>query len=240
MGVPATTVNREADDNTTTLQASYGLEIEPQTSLSGIDVEVSGNTADATSVVLADDTGTVLAKHRGQFSAGDRIRLHASLSAGTPYYVGLWNDGNDWDRGYNGNSSFPYTSDDVDLTAQAYGMHPDDDSDLGTYDGNASSFFSVSSVTEPTSASVTAEWPMPADVYGWDATQYLAVRDGETVDVYVEEDQAGGWTEIAGPISRGQRIHADADNNVRYRVEFSRADAANNPRLESLVRRAKL
>lgn len=92
---------------------------------------------------------------------------------------------------------------------------------------------------DETSGSVYVEWPTPTDIYAWDRASFTRTLDSESVDVYVEESSDGGstWTEIAGPIERGDKIPADPSNEARFRVDFSRASTANNPTLDSIARR---
>lgn len=87
--------------------------------------------------------------------------------------------------------------------------------------------------------SAYVEWPQPTDIFRWDAATFNATTEGETVDVYIEESTDGGstWTEISGPISRGQPINAEPDSEVRLRADFQRDDDSNNPRLNSVYRR---
>lgn len=88
-----------------------------------------------------------------------------------------------------------------------------------------------------TSGSAWVEWPSPTNIYRWDAATFQNSTDSETVDVYIEENDGSGWTEIAGPISRGQEITADPANECRFRVDISRASTANNPTLDAIYRR---
>lgn len=92
-------------------------------------------------------------------------------------------------------------------------------------------------VAKSRNGSVTVEWPTPEDVYRWDAGTYSASSDGETVAVYVEENDGSGWTQIAGPIDRGQTITAAPSSQMRYRIELSRSDERNNPTLDAIYRR---
>ncbi|WP_058365230.1 hypothetical protein [Haloparvum sedimenti] len=85
--------------------------------------------------------------------------------------------------------------------------------------------------------SVTIEWPAPPDVYRWDAASFQISEDGETVGVFIEENDGTGWTEIAGPISPGDQIAAHPNSQVRFRVELSRTDRSNNPALDAIYRR---
>jgi len=102
------------------------------------------------------------------------------------------------------------------------------------YSGNYTSYVLQ---TTPDRGSVVVEWPDRNDVYRWDAATFQTTPDGETVEVYVEEDDGSSWTKIAGPISRGDQIDADPGSQVRFRVELSRSDTANNPTLDAIYRR---
>lgn len=86
-----------------------------------------------------------------------------------------------------------------------------------------------------TSGTAYVEWPYPNDVYDWGSIFFEEFLDGETLDVYVEE-YSGSWTEIAGPVSNGDGIPANPTNNVRFRIEISRASTGNNPVLKQIKR----
>jgi hypothetical protein len=78
-------------------------------------------------------------------------------------------------------------------------------------------------------------------VYAWDTAVFQRTLDGATVDIYVEEAQGSpGWTEIAGPIKRGDAIPADPANNIRFRIDYSRPSTSDVPRLDAVYRRFKL
>lgn len=83
------------------------------------------------------------------------------------------------------------------------------------------------------------EWSRPETIFRWDALQFDRVLDGETVDLFVEESADGGssWSEVAGPVSKGDRIDVHPDNRVRFRAELSRATTVSSPRLEAAYRR---
>jgi hypothetical protein len=88
---------------------------------------------------------------------------------------------------------------------------------------------------------VTVEWPMPPDVYGWDTVLFERDVAGDgAVDVYVQEYAGGTWSDIAGPVRRGDAIPADPSNNVRYRVEITTPTASDRAILRSIYRRRKL
>jgi hypothetical protein len=73
------------------------------------------------------------------------------------------------------------------------------------------------------SGSATVEWTHPNNVWSWDRASWMETPNGETIDVYLEEDD-GGWSEIAGPIDKGDLIPAAASNNVRLRFDLSEAN----------------
>ena len=90
----------------------------------------------------------------------------------------------------------------------------------------------------PESARAYVSWDTPTDIYAWDRVKHQTTPDGESVAIFVEESADGStWTEIAGPVSRGDRLPADPNNQVRYRVELNRSDTANNPTLDAIYRR---
>lgn len=86
--------------------------------------------------------------------------------------------------------------------------------------------------------SAIVSWPAPADLVGWDIVPFQATPDGETLEVYIE-DQNGN--ELAGPLDDpGDISDISRSTNVRVRVELSRASTSNNPRLEAVYRRYKV
>lgn len=227
--------SRPADDTSATGTYSRGVRINPNADLTAIEGTISANTSDCPGVEIYNvSTGDLLASKSGPFSAGDVVRLDVDLTSGQAYNFVPDGSAEFTDGYYGGSTSYPYSSQYVDIVNGALGS----DSTLS----EPYCFGSVTGVVPDVklSGSVTVEWPMPSDVYAWDTGVYQATPDGATVEVYVEEDQSGGWTEIAGPISRGDSIDADPENNVRYRVEFSRPDGNSAPSLDAIYRRWKL
>jgi len=90
-----------------------------------------------------------------------------------------------------------------------------------------------------TSASVTVEWPMPADLAGWDIIPYEATPDGGTVEVYAINPSDG--TRLAGPLDDpGDISGLSRSTNVAVEVVLSRPSTSENPRLEAVYRRRKI
>lgn len=111
----------------------------------------------------------------------------------------------------------------------------------GTSRVNGLSRLEVDFSTEPDTATPILE-PTATDVFSWDSVSRTLAPDGESVGVYIETSSDGGatWTEVAGPVSRGADIPVASDKELRFRVDLSRADTANNPRIESLYWRFTL
>jgi hypothetical protein len=238
--VTGTTATRDPDNSSNGDSKDRGLKINPNTGLEGVRVTVSSNTGEFSVAVLTDSSENILASTTGPHSAGDTIDLEASLSAGTTYHVVAYDDGNSFTYGYDNGPAYPYGSTDVDIMDGVFAAHPDDGQSVSTT-AAAPCFSDVTAIESlRTSGSATVEWPQPADLYAWDTAVFQSTPDGETVDVYIEEDQSSGWTEIAGPIARGASIDADPSNNVRYRIELSRSSTSNNPTLDAIYRRIKL
>lgn len=205
-------------------------------SLTGVTFTCSSDTElDGKTVTLATNNGSgevsvSNALWKGTFTAGTTLTARIELAADERY--GLYVSASD-DMAYNSNSSYPHTGEYLQTVAAGwYG---------GEYDGNGEfAFHSLKghAVDTTTVGTATVEWPMPADVYSWDAGTFTRhVPGGSSVNVYVEENDGSGWTEIAGPISRGGDLPAPAGSNIRYRVEISAAANDEFPTLNSVYRR---
>ena len=204
-----------------------GVVFSPNQDAPHLSARVHPNNTNVGDVVLyEEETSTQLASTAA--TAGDTVTFSVTLTAGNSYRLLCTASGSS-------NLTVEYSS-----NSPKFGVTYEHGWLGGSSSSNAFRYGFEWVDLLPMSGTATIEWPAPPDVYAWDLAQYLASRDGATVDVFVEEEQAGGWTEIAGPISRGERILASADNNVRYRVELSRADTAANPTLDAIYRRFKL
>jgi hypothetical protein len=222
-------VSRSSDDSTGSVTGKSGVAINPNESLSAIEVRASGNTSGATEAYVTDTSLNLLGDSPVALSGGTAVVGNLSLSSGTKYYVVVDDGGNSYTQGYEGNTGFPYSGGPLDIVAGV-----DEGTEVTTKEPGVNPVV----VPEP-SGSVTVEWSNPPDVYAWDRVGFQATEDGETVDVFVEESADGGesWTEIAGPVQPGDAIPADPANEVRFRVDLSRAALSNNPTLDAIYRR---
>jgi len=82
------------------------------------------------------------------------------------------------------------------------------------------------------SGTASVELPTP-DVRSWNLASFQRRQANGNVDVFIEEDDGSGFTEIAGPISRNHQIQADDGSDVRFRVEISGNTNDGTPALES-------
>jgi len=93
--------------------------------------------------------------------------------------------------------------------------------------------------TVPVSGSTVVEWPVPADVAGWDIIPYEATENGGTVEVYAVDPSDG--TRLAGPLDDpGDISSLSRSTNVAVEVVLERPSTAENPRLEAVYRRRKI
>ena len=200
-----------------------GILFQPDVDCGGVKFKTGPNTS-ATITLYRQSDGTNLGSASvGTSSVG---AIGASLSAGTEYRLSHGSTTHD----YGGSPDQSAT--DITVTDGWYNG--------GRDSNNLRSITDIVGTAEPNSGTAYVEWAYPSKVYDWGAAFFETVLDSATVDVYVEEDQSGSWTEIAGPISNGDTIPADPSNNVRFRIEFSRPSNAENPRLLQIHRQEVL
>lgn len=229
--VPMETATIDGFSTYNGLEGGCGVVFRAKDLVTEITGTVSGSSSPTyTSAYIETTGGSLVAEKTGlDLSTNDTVTFSGlSLSAGTDYRL-VADSGGSTDVDYDGN--VPSAG---DLANVKDGYYDDPPASTGP------AVWSDIEFQNTADGSAYVEWPMAKDVYAWDVAQYLETEDGGTVDVYVEEDQSGGWTEIAGPIARGERIQADANNNVRYRVELARETADANPTLDAIYRRYKL
>jgi hypothetical protein len=235
-----------AEPNTTSFSStdSYGIVINPNTNISGINLEISANTSGATRsrVVRDSDATTLDTVDISALSAENRYDHVVNLSSGTDYRVILDAEGSSMTVGQTENASLPYTSNDIDITS---GLNAEFDS---TSLGNVWNLSAAEAIlqTPQTNGSATIEWDggVPTDIFEWDVATFTRTLDNETVDVFVAYSSDGGstWTRTNGgnPVSRNYLFKDDpnitASDDVRIEAELSRSDTANNPTLDSAYR----
>jgi len=227
------TVARPTDNNTASDNLAYGLRIKAKRELpEGIRVTMSSTTTGASDVYLTDTDGNTLAS-RSFPGPGMPVTIDYTLSANTRYYVFVFDDDNYYDIGEYINPSYPYNSDSLTIETGAYIENN------GTVVDSPGLAFAIADVTpvSSSSGSATVEWDEPASVSRWETAAFQA--DG-AVDVYVQTSSDGGtsWSEWStNPIAPGTDLSAiPPDDRVRFRVELSRDDESNVPRLTKLTR----
>lgn len=223
-------VSENLPNNYDNKASKYGIVAKPTEDTSKLDVHIDSSTANVGTAYLHDYQDNLIDSQNA--SSGDTITWSHSFTSGNKYKITIDGDsGSNCTRAQNSSPSFTYNSSYGDVVEGVY-------DGLTTTTGNYYNFDAVTFYRPATmSGSVTVQWSEPADVYSWDDSTFQSSPDGETVEVYVEEDQSGGWKEIQGPISRGDNITADPSNNVRFRMEISRNDTANNPSFDAIYRR---
>lgn len=134
---------RPADDNSGSSSGQFGLQIEPNTDLSGVKLTISSQTSGATTAYLKDSSGTTL--DTASITNG-AATLSASLTAGSKYNVTVDDSGSSYTVGFYGSPSYPYDGQSLDITA-------------GYQDGNRNlnNAYAITSVA-PKFTSETAEY----------------------------------------------------------------------------------
>lgn len=227
------TLTRTADDTTTSNDGRYGVTINPNQEISRLEFEPSENAADVTTAYIRESgAGADLATASlsdGKFTFD---LLDSRLQAGTDYHLHVDAGGATYSLGIKSGQAYPVGGSILDILA---GHSPS----TGTVSDNAYNVQNIYAEVLRSSASATVGWPQPEDVYAWDRATFKRTTPGSTsVEVFVEEEQSGGWVEVAGPLSRGDAIPASSENRVRFRVEFDRTgEPGQNPTLDSIYRR---
>lgn len=225
---PTTTASLGSLGSTSSLTGgeTAGIEINPNTDLTGVKFRVSSTNSGVDKAQLLDSTQTVIAEKTGVM-AGDWVTFKNALTAATTYYVAVYSaDG--WNPAYQGSSTYPYASTDIDATA---GLK---------WDGTTSTSFRycvdrVTALDYATSGSVTVDWAGPTDIASWDLATFQRTLAGETVTIDVE-DSAG--TVLFSDIPQNFDISTVATStDVRLVANLSRANTANNPTFDYAARR---
>jgi hypothetical protein len=227
------------DDNfqISTRQNGIGMQVNPNVSLDGLRVEISSLTGPVQDVFIADSSENILIEKTAGFSSGDVIDLPQPLAANTDFFVGVYNNQNDYNDGLNNSTSAPFTSPDFDVTARAFDCHPDDGQSASTPTGSSfGTFKSIASLNgDALSGDALISFGPPTDIISYDLATFQATADGETVSVDVED---GGGSVLFSDISQNIDISTvSPSTNVKLRANLSRSNTANNPTIDFLARR---
>lgn len=216
-----------------------GFQIEPVEPIAGFEVTLSPDSAINSNDVLEvrteegdGSTGSLLkSKDISGKSPGDTVQIYYDTTSDNEsrYRLLHYDPSNNFQIAYGSGDPTKSTPEFDVISGIRSNQHHES--------GDVYAFDKVEAIQPAKNGTVSIEWPYPPDVYDWDVAKFQATKDGETVDVYVEEFDGSSWVEIAGPISRGDDLPADPGRNVRYRVDLSRADTANNPTLDAIYRR---
>lgn len=226
LGNTDTTTASWSDTASNSANSEAGLIINPNTDLQGIKVsqhtDVSGTINNL--VIENDSDGTTL--YSDSVSLGDTTTVDGvTLSQGTRYRIYLTGS----DIGAQGNDATPFTSTDVDIV---------DGWLNGGVDSYAWIFDNVTARVTASNGTAYVTWATPTDFPSWGNISYTEEPNGETIEVYIEED-TGTWEEIAGPVNPGAEITASQSNDVRFRVDFSQSGGG-VPKIPSMYRTTSL
>lgn len=219
-----------APDGVLTDETGTGLYFIPDVDwISTIDCTVQSEAVSGTLYLDNISTST-----NGLYSAaaasGDSFSISQSLTKGDTYRLRVEDSGDSCDVAFE-QTDPPLTLGPVTFDGYYRGYK----TQAGAHGGFSDLSFSGS----PTSASVAVEWPHPPDIFSWDTATFQRTLSGETVEVFVEEstDDGSTWSEVAGPLARGDGIPVSSDDWMRFRVDLSRASTANEPQIDALYRR---
>lgn len=225
-GPTGNVTSRTNDSATYDATGVYGVEFNPNTSLDGIQLNISGST-DATSgnsTLVLREGSTILDSISGSFSAGESYKLYASLTSGTTYIAGIDFDSADTD-GYTSSTSFPYTGTDLDITAAW-----NDGSSTTSY---ADAVNDLQGISSASSGDALIYWGLPSDLQAWNQVQLERTLDNEKVSVSIE-DSNGTELKSASGATNIDISDISSGTEVRVRVTLDRNDTSNNPTFDYL------
>ncbi len=222
---PGNTTSRTDDDSSASVTAKYGLKITAKTNMNGVRVVLSSLTSGATTAYLLDSTGTTILA--SATISGGQADLVYDLQANTDYIVAVDAGGASYTVGYVA-GTYPVTGADIDI--------------IGAFTGGSGAYWAILSITslfKVTSASAYVEFNHPSDISMWDLVTYQTTPNGETVTIDIESSTDGvTWTTEFTNITQNFDISTiPASKQVRFKINLSRVNTANNPRVEYLARR---
>lgn len=127
--IPDSVVSRPEDDSDGSPGGPEGLEIEVKTDWPSIGAEISNKTSGVKTAYLDDSDGTTIETvDISNLSAGDAFTFdNVDLESGQKYIITVDANGDGYTRGFRQDATdFPYTSDDLDITATFAQGSPDD------------------------------------------------------------------------------------------------------------------
>ena len=119
VAIPDSEVSRPQDNGTgTDITDKRGVEINPNTNLSKVRGTISANTSGLTRAYIIDlsDNSTLADVDVSGLSAGDDFDITVALSSGQSYAFVADAEGGTYSSGFNDDSTFPFTSEHVDIT----------------------------------------------------------------------------------------------------------------------------
>ena len=122
--IPDSVVSRPDDNADSTTSTAHGLEIETKTEWASIGAEISNLTSGVTRAHLQDDTGNDIdTVDISGLTSGEAFTFdNVSLNSNNKYRIVLDANGSDFTLGRNTDADdYPYTSDDIDITARVVG-----------------------------------------------------------------------------------------------------------------------
>jgi len=128
VAIPNSVVSRPDDDGTGgSKTALHGLVVKFANSYGEFGARISNNTSGATRAVVTDSAGNIIdSVDISSLSAGDAFTFSGDFSAETEYHVKVDAEGLAFTVGYNSSAtSYPYTSQDVDIVARVTGTTVD-------------------------------------------------------------------------------------------------------------------
>lgn len=208
-----------------------GIEVSASKDFDKLRVGIGANASGATRVSLRTDPGTIETQKNFPGSSGSVTFDYAFTSGETYYITAEEENDSDWTYGYDLDSP---TTINGNIVSIVYG-----EEDNGSWNtGEAWVIQEITPISDAFDGEATVEWSNPSSVSRWETATYQDVPDGETVEVYVQTNDGNGWSDWStNPVGSGIDLSAiPSDHRVRFRVELSRNDTSDNPRVTLLSR----
>jgi len=220
----------------TTVTDGRGFQINPNYDFTSIEFTLSSYTEKADHGFVVDSNENILAESTAEKVGGETYSLTLDMTAGTNYYVGIWEQDTDIAIGYNPFTSFPTSKTAFDIQSGFTGGHPNDGQSLADdSDGWALSSITGTGPVFSGDAVVNFTNGVPDPIESWDLATFRRTFDGETVTIDIED---GSGNVLFSDIDQNFDISTvDTSKEVRFRANLSRNDSTNNPTTDYLARR---